>query len=341
MVLKIQTFKIENAPDIPGLTFRGFLGEADYSVMAEIINAANQADNIDEIATVEDIENNYRHIQRSDTARDMLFIEIDGQAVGYGRCMWSEEQEGDRLYSFFLHMKPEGRIPGLGEAVTAYFMQHLQEIAASHPEDAPKYFQSWVNSDQTWLIGLLEGHNFKVARYGMEMLRPCNQPIEVTPLPGGIEVRTPTSEQYRQVWEADAEAFRDHWGYVEPNEKDYQAYLDFPYFEPKIWKVAWDGDEVVGMVRNFINHDENENLQRKRGYTEFISVRRPWRRQGVARALLTRSIKMFQEMGMEETCLGVDTENPNGAKQLYESVGYVEHKCAMAYRKSMNQESIN
>ena len=37
------------------------------------------------------------------------------------------------------------------------------------------------------------------------------------------------------------------------------------------------------MVRNFINHKENQEANRKRGYTENISVRRPWRRQGIAR----------------------------------------------------------
>jgi ribosomal protein S18 acetylase RimI-like enzyme len=29
-------------------------------------------------------------------------------------------------------------------------------------------------------------------------------------------------------------------------------------------------------------------------------------------------------MGMEETALGVDTQNPSGALRLYESVGYRE-----------------
>jgi ribosomal protein S18 acetylase RimI-like enzyme len=91
------------------------------------------------------------------------------------------------------------------------------------------------------------------------------------------------------------------------------------------------------MVGNFIAEDENEEYERKRGYTEDIFVRRQWRRQGVARSLLTQSVVMFQEMGMEETCLGVDTQNPNGAKGLYESVGYKEIKRFMTYRKAMNE----
>ena len=107
-------------------------------------------------------------------------------------------------------------------------------------------------------------------------------------------------------------------------------------FQPQLWKIAWDGEQAVGNVLNFVLHQENENFKRKRGYTEGISVRRPWRRKGIARALLTESIKMFQEMGMEETCLGVDTENPRGALELYQSVGYQEIKRYVTYRKQFN-----
>ena len=33
----------------------------------------------------------------------------------------------------------------------------------------------------------------------------------------------------RTIWEADVEAFRDHWGYVEPTDEDYERFLEFPY----------------------------------------------------------------------------------------------------------------
>ncbi len=39
-------------------------------------------------------------------------------------------------------------------------------------------------------------------------------------MPEGLEIRTVQPDQFRQVWEADQEAFRDHWGYVEGTEKD-------------------------------------------------------------------------------------------------------------------------
>ena len=64
---------------------------------------------------------------------------------------------------------------------------------------------------------------------------------------------------------------------------------------------------------------------------------RPWRRRGLARSLLTQSIQMFVDMGMEETALGVDVQNPHGALRLYESVGYRVDRRHTTYRKPLGE----
>jgi ribosomal protein S18 acetylase RimI-like enzyme len=89
------------------------------------------------------------------------------------------------------------------------------------------------------------------------------------------------------------------------------------------------------MVVNFLNEEENKEYNRKRGWTENISVRRPWRRQGLARALLTRSLQMFKDMGMDHAALGVDTQNLSGALDLYQSVGFQVEKKHTDYRKKL------
>ncbi|HUP27415.1 MAG TPA: GNAT family N-acetyltransferase, partial [Chloroflexia bacterium] len=104
-----------------------------------------------------------------------------------------------------------------------------------------------------------------------------------------------------------------------------------------LWKVAWEGDQVAGMVRNFIDEAANKRFNRKRGWTENISVRRQWRKTGVAKALIAASFRMHKELGMTEAALGVDSENPNGARQLYESMGFKTVKTFTAYRKAMTE----
>jgi ribosomal protein S18 acetylase RimI-like enzyme len=167
------------------------------------------------------------------------------------------------------------------------------------------------------------------------MVCPFHEPIKVTPMPKGLEIRTVPRDQFRKVWEADQEAFKDHWGYVPGTENDYQRWLENPIHDPNLWRVAWDGDQVAGMVLNFLNQEENEEYNRKRGWTEDICVRRPWRRRGLARALLTRSLQMFKDMGMDHAALGVDTKNLSGALNLYQSVGFQVEKRYTDYRKKV------
>jgi ribosomal protein S18 acetylase RimI-like enzyme len=153
-----------------------------------------------------------------------------------------------------------------------------------------------------------------------------------------LEVRPVPKNRYRDLFNAQNEAFRDHWGFVEATEEDYQRFLSEPTFNPNLWKVAWDQDQVAGMVLNYVHEEENREYKRKRGYTENISVCRPYRRQGLARYLLVSSIKMFQEMGMEETALGVHTQNQQQALSLYEGVGYKVDKKETVFRKPLTSQ---
>ena len=330
-----QEIYIANAPEIPGLRFRGFHGEADFPAMAAIITAANKADQDDESVSVEEIAANYKHMQRSDTARDMVFIEIGGKLVSYGRCWWDQESEGSYIYSFFLHISPEWRGMGLERPVVDHFLHHLGDIAKEHQGSSSKLYQTWSSIAKPDWNQLLEQIGFEPVRYTIGMVRPGNLPLERAALPEGVEIRPVQQEHMRQIFDAEKEAFLDHFGTIVHTEEDYQYWVAEPHQDPKLWKVAWDGDQVVGMVRNYINQEENKAFKRKRGYTDHISVRRPWRRIGVARALLTESIQMFMEMGMEDTTLGVDTQNSNGAHDLYTGLGYQEVRRFINYRKTL------
>jgi ribosomal protein S18 acetylase RimI-like enzyme len=156
------------------------------------------------------------------------------------------------------------------------------------------------------------------------MTRPTSLPLPAAPVPAGLEVRSVEQDQVRPIWEAMWEARRDHWGYVEPTQQDYERWMSGRLFVPELWKVAWAGEEVAGMVLNRLDREQNRKYGRRRGYTQDVFVRRRWRRRGLARSLLMQSIGMFREMGMDETALGVDTENPSGALGLYEGLGYRE-----------------
>jgi ribosomal protein S18 acetylase RimI-like enzyme len=181
---------------------------------------------------------------------------------------------------------------------------------------------------------LLESAGYTAVRYGFQMVRPTLDDAPDAPMPDGLEIREVREEDLRKIWDAADEAFRDGWGYRAPTEEDYQVFLADPLSQDRsLWRVAWDGDEVAGQVRGFINEDANRAFGRKWGWVENISVRRPWRRRGLARALMNETFKALRERGMTEGTLGVDALNPTGALRIYESIGFRPVSESRVYRK--------
>ena len=333
--LSTDLIPVLNAPAIPGLILRRFRGSSDYPHMLAVINGSKKADNIERSDTLDALANTYDHLENCDPIRDMIMAEVDGQMIAYNRAFWDQQDDGTRIYSVFGFLLPEWRRKGIGTAMLAHGERRMREIAAEHPRDMPRFFQSFIADSEKGTIALLESAGYKPIRYAFDMKRDLSEPFPDTPMPSGLEVRPVKEEHLRAIWEADNEAFRDHWGYVPGTEVRYLGWLKQQNFNPSLFKVAFDGDQVAGAVQNFINKEENEEYNRKRGYTEGIFVRRPWRKRGLARSLIVQSMKMFKEMEMTETALGVDAENTSGALRVYESCGYRQVKKSIIYRKPL------
>lgn len=329
---------VAGAPALPGLTFRHFRGASDYPAMAAAIQASADADQIERADSPEDIANAYAHLSNSDPYQDMIFAEVDGQVIGYSRGFWWEETNGPRLYGFVGFLVPAWRRKGIGRAMLHWMENRLRQVAGGHPADRPALFQGFTEEHEVGLAALLAQEGYQPVRYAYQMVRPTLDDIPDFPLPAGVEVRPALPEHYRAIWEADVEAFHDHWGFAPPTEEDYQGWLhNKVIFQPDLWQIAWDvaTDQVAGQVRTFINHAENEKYNRRRGWTEFISVRRPWRRRGLARALIVRSLRLQKELGMTESALGADSENLSGATRVYEDCGFRVVRRSTIYRKPL------
>lgn len=99
--------------------------------------------------------------------------------------------------------------------------------------------------------------------------------------------------------------------------------------------VAFDGDEIAGAVLNAIYAEENDALGVRRGWLDSVFTRRAWRRRGLAKTLIVRSLHLLRARGMEVAVLGVNVDNPSGALGLYESVGFVEVERTTAWQRSV------
>jgi mycothiol synthase len=317
-----------NAPAVPGLTFRRYRGESDLAHILEIINGSKGEDGLERADTLESITRSYSHLTHCDLSQDFILAEVDGKPVGYTRLSWEMEREGPWLGFLYGWVLPEWRRKGIGSAILDWAEGRLSQIAGDLrrqglvPQDKPCVYSLEVYHSEKTRRSLLESRGYTIARQEHVMVRPDLENIPEAPMPPGLEARPAQPEHYRLIWEAAVEAFQDHWGFIPPSENGFEEFMREDGQDPGLWQVGWDGDQVAGSVLAYINNEENKEYGRLRGYSEGISVRRPWRRRGLARALLVRSLIEFKRLGMQEAALSVDTQNWNSAYNLYESVGF-------------------
>jgi mycothiol synthase len=305
----------------------------DWAAIAEVVNEARRADNADEVTTAESLAADHPSVVLE---RDGVLAEADGAMVGYGigRIV---ERDGVLVGELSGAVHPAHRRRGIG---TALLHQNRDDVArrlAADPRPMPHELRSYALDSEIGLIAMLSAEGFVPIRFGYEMRRPITGKLPSRPLPAGIELRQVVEADHRAIFDAGEEAFQDHWGHRPATEQDFRDLFHAPDQTPGLWCVAWDGDQVAGVVVNTIRAAENSALGIRRGWLDRVSVRRPWRGRGVAKALCCESFRVLREHGMDEAWLGVDGSNPSGAVHLYEGLGFHVAKGWKAFGRPVDE----
>ncbi len=324
--------QLPDAPAIPGLRFRMFEPGRDDERLVDLIRAANTADGVEYIPTVENLHAEHENGGEFDPRRDLLLAEVEGELVGATKTT-VRTRDGIGVHQVEGWVRPAWRRRGLGRALLDWTERRAIEVARVDGRPAERALSSWPDEDQVGATTLYAGAGYGIVRYGFQMVRDLAEPIADAALPDGLEIRPVTEREHRWIWDADTEAFRDHWNAGERTESDYESWFATPELDTSLWRVAWDGDEVAGSVMSFIWAAENEALGLSRGWLEHVSVRRPWRNRGLASALIADSLQALRGAGLAEAALGVDAENLSGALRVYEAQGFRRSRTGVSYRK--------
>jgi mycothiol synthase len=147
--------------------------------------------------------------------------------------------------------------------------------------------------------------------------------------PDGFRVSTFERDDARGFHAALDEAFAEEWNFVsEPFDSWAERRINVPEFDPTLWFVVREGNEIAGVLRG-------DPERGGTGWVGALGVRPRWRKRGLGLALLRHAFGEFYRRGQSRVGLGVDARNPTGATRLYERAGMHVTYEAIAFKKEL------
>lgn len=302
----------------PGLTFR----PPAPGDLPAVLQVAREAD-IAVVGESDWTEAEMREVWADiDLENDAWVFELDGAIRGFG---FFENCRGRLQADGYVHPDHRGR--GIGSAVVELTEARAREAAGEEPG---AYIQNATLNSDADTVRFYERRGYRRVRHFWRMVADLESAPEPR-VPAGIGVRA-----YRHPDEARAvhatleEAFLDHWeNRPRPFDDWSTRQFDAEHFDPTLWWVATDGEEMAGAIVCAWKHHGDW------GWVGILGVRQPWRRRGIAEALLHTAFAELYRRGERRVALGVDAESPTGATRLYERAGMRVFSEAVVWQKEL------
>ncbi len=265
----------------------------------------------------------------------LVVLAPDGSPVGHA-TLWDSEPHVRLYVAGDVH--PEYKGQGIGTAICQWAEERGRQAILKAPAGTRVALLQERLSTHEAAQELLSKQGYRSVRHSFRMVIEMNGPPPEPVVPDGITIRCFVRDQdLRPLILADRETFQDHWGYVEhPLEEAYQEWVHWidnnPDYDASLWFLAMDGEEITGMSLCCPKTAEDPGM----GWVDSLGVRRPWRRRGLALALLHHSFGEFYRRGKRKVGLEVDAQSLTGATHLYEKAGMHVDRQHVMYEKELH-----
>lgn len=307
---------------LPGARWRPLTLD-DVGGYTRLLEEARIADAGEEVQT-EDVTRHELEDPNAPPGTNSLVLELPDGSLG-GSVTLQERLHAAAARRVFVWgtTHPALRGEGIGTALLRWAVGRGEEILAAQRDDLPGLLEAFKEVRLADAVALHEAAGFRPARWYFDMRRDLREPLAPMPDLGDLAVRPYDPGLAEQVRLAHNEAFADHWG-SEPQTAEVwgRAFVGDPFFRGDLSFVVLAGDEIAGYTVNYVAEPDWEATGIREGWVGQLGVRRPWRKRGLATALLLRSMRAFAEAGLDAAILSVDTSNPTGAVGIYERVGF-------------------
>lgn len=264
-----------------------------------------------------------------------VVIAPSGSVVGYVE-VWdlSELPVTARVWG---RVHPEYRHRGIGTWLMTWAEARARQAIERVPPDARVTLYADALSSHEPANRLFESRGFRPARQFREMQIALDNCIPAAQWPANVTLSTFADHpDLPAVYQALLDAFKDHWGFVEqPGDSELDRWRHWiendKAFDPTTWFLAMQGEEIAGfcLCRSGLPNEPD------RAHVDQLGVRRPWRRQGLALAMLQHAFAELKARGRRRVSLGVDATSLTGADRLYQKAGMHVEEEYTAFEKTL------
>lgn len=295
---------------------------SDAAAVAAMANLASRTVTGSDVHRVSDYESFWQSPGVDLAANTRLVLAPDGTVAGHIEIENAAPHVQVELWG---EVHPGHTRQGIGSYLVGWAEDRARAMLEQAPPGTAVSLLAEVNDLDARAQHLLQGLGYTHVRSGRRMVIDLdpNTPPPAPEWPAGVSLRRFVPDQDERVMlQTIRTAFRDHWGNVEePFEEDLQKWTHHwranPDFDPSLWFMAQAGGEVIGTGLSRMGIPSDPDM----GWIFALSVLRPWRRQGVAGALLRHCFGELWQRGRRKVALGVDADNLSNAVHLYESAG--------------------
>jgi mycothiol synthase len=282
--------------------------EPDLEPVLEVLRVADSSVAGDSDWTASDLAKEWSEL---DLSRDAWVFEVEGTIAGYASFF----ARGGRL-SGDGYVHPAFRDRGVGSEILRLTEERARAEEPSVAAGERVYLQNASLDDDECTQRFYRGHGYEPVRGFRGMTIDLDEAPEV-PAVAGIEIRpVDHPAEARALHRAHQEAFATHWEFRPTSWEEWeQRRIARETFDPTLWWVAVDGDQIVGVAMCEHKRDPDQ------GWVDALGVRPAYRRRGIAEALLKTTFAEFFRRGERKVGLGVDAESPTGATRVYERAG--------------------
>jgi mycothiol synthase len=235
---------------------------------------------------------------------------------------------------------------GIGRQLMLWALQTAPELSEARHAGRPLQLSADVSELNAGKTALFEQWGFTPERWFFVMGRDLMADVPDVTAPDGLQITGFEFAYDTEALDVRNEAFADHWGSTPQTKQSWrQSHTGTRSFRPDLSFLAIADTRphtatspvAAILLTNYYEADTAATGCRE-AYIATIGTRRPWRRRGVATALISAALGEAKRQGFVRAALAVDAENPTGALSVYRAAGFeVEQRHSRYIRDFQNR----